>query len=198
MHSAPLVTSHPVPARPATPPAPPGRPSLDPKPAAARARGPSVLYLLDVGGLVSRPHGGPSSGPLSPGLDAARRVPPELGTRPELSPVKGSGPWAEALLQRASQPVRLEERLLSAYWGGGAGGFSCRALEAFSLTQGRRQNCCYKQGFFPPQPMQTSLAPQNLPLSLDPSPYQTWSSPRPTAAHPAPLEFFPVTPRSLD
>lgn len=163
-----------------------------------------MLYLLDVGGLVPQPHGGPSSGPLSLGPDAARRVPPEPGSRPELSAGKGSGPWAEALLQRASQPVRLEERLLSAYWEGvgwhgvGGGRLSLPISRSRLIDAGREANCCYQQAFFPPQPMQTSLAPQNLPLSLDPSPYQTWSSPRPTAAHPAPLEFFAVTPGSLD
>ena len=135
-----------------------------------RARGPSVLYLLDVGGLVPRPHGGPSSGPLSPGLDAARRVPPEPGTRPELSPGKRSGPRAEALLQRASQPVRLEEQLLRAYWervgcggeGGGGGRLSLPISRSLLIDAGREAKLLLSASIFP------SPTSANLPRTSEP------------------------------
>ena len=61
-----------------------------------------MLYLLDVGGLAPRPHGGPSSGPLSPGPDVARRVPPKPGTRPELKCWEMVGP-----LGRGATPTRV-------------------------------------------------------------------------------------------
>lgn len=94
MHSAPLVTSHPVPARPATPPAPPGRPGLDPKPAAARAGDPPrCIAWTSVGQSPGRIAVlALALSPRSARQDTERWVPPEPGTRPELSPGKGSGP----------------------------------------------------------------------------------------------------------
>lgn len=165
-------------------------PALTPTPRLI-APEPSALCNLDAGRSVPQLHG---SGPLPSViralmLDAGCRVHPIPGR------ALSRGAPAERPPARVSAcvfRVTLIERLLCAWpsaWDS--------SLEAILLTQGGRHNCCYQQALSPPQPMQTSRAPQSPPLSVDISLQQTFSSPRSTIALPLPW-FCIVTPRSLD
>lgn len=175
-------SSHPIPSSRVRPPRPRRR-GPDPIPSRRARDSPRPVSWTSVSLAPAAPGPwGPALCPQAPAIDSGRRT----------QDPRSRGAQAELLLQRASQPVCLEWHLLS-----------------LLLTQRGRHNDCYH--FPPPQPMQTSRAPQSHlspstpppprhpSLSLGKSPQQTFSVLRPITAHPAALRLvLHHDPRSLD